>query len=106
MVYFNEEGTNSYSRFLDNMKASGNVRLLSLNPHRCRPNNTAKMNMIKNDIMSLQIDLMLLHETNAKWVTVNISKTERRVKNTDREAVIFAANSNEWETTSSDYLPG
>ena len=31
---------------------------------------------------------------------------ERNMRSIDREATIFVANSKEWETTPSDYLPG
>ena len=50
--YFNEESNNSNnSRYIENMKASRNIRILSLNPHGCRPYDNDKMHMIKQSIL-------------------------------------------------------
>ena len=46
--YFNEESNDSNnSRYIENIKALRNVRILSLNPHRYRLYDNDKMYMIK-----------------------------------------------------------
>jgi len=94
------------SRMIDSIKATGNVRILSINPHGCLPSNTTKINMLKDAIRNYQIDMLLMNETNTKWNMINISRMERNMRGIDREAAIFVADSKEWETTPSDYLPG
>ena len=94
--YFNEESNDSNnSGYIENMKVSRNVRILLLNPHRCRPHDNDKMHIIKQSIVKYQIDIVMLNETNTKWDTRNISKIEQQIREIDREALIIIAESNE-----------
>ena len=88
------------------IKESKNVRLLSINPHGCVPNNESKMEMLKAAIHRLQIDIILMNEVNTKWNTCNLGRIERQIKGVDRESKIIVADSGEWNTTPGDYLPG
>ena len=45
--------------------------------------------------MKYQIDIVILNETNTKWDSRNISKTEQEIREIDREASIILADSNE-----------
>ena len=56
--------------------------------------------------MKYQTDIVILNKINTKWDTRNISKIEQQIREIDREASIIIADSNEWDTTPSDYLPG
>ena len=91
---------------ITNLKAVGNMRVLSINPKGCVPNNQSKMNMLKEAIKKYQIDILMMNETNTKWNTINESRLERQMKSIDRENSIFVADSKEWTTTDRDYLPG
>ena len=88
------------------IKENKNVRVMSINPHGCMPNNRSKMEMLKEAIRRLQIDIILMNGVNTKWNTLNISRLERHVREIDRESNIVVADSGEWETTPGDYLPG
>ena len=57
--YFEEDTCRNNSGHVDNEKAFGNVRMLSLNPHGCRPTHVSKINMLKQAIEKFQIDVML-----------------------------------------------
>ena len=100
----NDESTNRGAISL--IKEPSKVRLLSINPHGCVPNNEVKMGMLKEALKRLQIDILLMNEVNTKWNTLNISRMERQMKEVDREHNIVVADSREWETTPGDYLPG
>ena len=52
-----------------NLKAVGNVRVMSINPKGCKPSNQSKMLMLKESIEKYQIDILMMNETNAKHVT-------------------------------------
>ena len=77
------------------IKENKNVRVMSINPHGCIPNNRSKMEMLKEAIRRLQIDIMLMNEVNTKWNTLNISRLERHVREVDRESNIVVADSGE-----------
>ena len=65
--YFNQESSNMNNNgYIDNVKAHGNARILSLNPYRCRPFDSSKMCMLKQAILRLNIDIILMNETNTK----------------------------------------
>ena len=105
--YFNEETVIiNNNRYIDSTKAHGNVRLLSMNPHGCRPFNSSKMHMLKQSIRRMNIDIILMNETNMKWTSTYISKIEKEMKEIDRVPIVLTSDSKEQETTSSDYLPG
>ena len=42
------------------------MRLLSIKPHGCAPNNEAKIGILKEAMKRLQIDITLMNEVNAK----------------------------------------
>ena len=94
--YFNEELNDSNnSRYIENIKVSRNIRILSLNPYGCRPYNNDKIYIIKQSILNYQINIVMLNETNTKWDSKNISKIEQQIREIDREASIILADSNE-----------
>ena len=105
--YFNEETVISNNNgYIDSTKAHRNVRLLSINPHGCRPFNYSKMHMLKQSIRRMNIDIILMNEINTKQTSTNISKIEKEMKEIDRVPIVLISDSKEQETTSSDYLPG
>ena len=104
--YFQSNDNIRYEGYIDNMKLNGNIRILSLNPHGCKPKDTSKMTDLKNAIQKYDIDVIMMNETNTKWTTVNISKMERWMRSISRGAQIFTADSKEWSSTNNDYLPG
>ena len=71
--YFQNEDNVKYEGCIDNIKLSGNIRILSLNPHGCKPNDISKMNELKNAIEKYNIDIIMMNETNTKWNTININ---------------------------------
>ena len=89
----NDESTNRGAISL--IKEPSKVRLLSINPHGCVPNNEVKMGMLKEALKRLQIDILLMNEVNTKWNTLNISRMERQMKEVDREHNIVVADSGE-----------
>jgi len=104
--YENTSSTNINEGYIDQLKSIGNVRILSLNPNGLKPYDQRKTIMMNQAINRLLIDIVLLQETNTKWTSRNISKLESNVREIDRESVILTADSNEWEVSPSDYLPG
>ena len=106
--YFNKNtsSTNINEGYIDQLKSIGNMRILSLNPNGLKPYDQRKTIMMNQAINRLLIDIILLQETNTKWTSRNISKLESNVREIDRESVILTADSNEWEVSPSDYLPG
>ena len=42
--YFQEEDVIINEEYIDEIKMNGNIRLLTLNPYRCRLNDISKMN--------------------------------------------------------------
>ena len=54
------------SRVISESKLVENIRVLSINLHRCIPNNQSKMTMMKEAIRKYQIDVLLMNETNTK----------------------------------------
>ena len=104
--YFQNNDNLSNEGYIDTVKLNGNIRILSLNPHRCKPKDVSKMNDLKNAIKQYDIDIIMMNEMNTKWASVNISRMERWMRSISRGAQIFTADSNEWATTNNDYLPG
>ena len=51
---------------ITDLKAAGNIRLLSINPKGCALSNQNKMSMLKESIKKHQINILLMNETNAK----------------------------------------
>ena len=62
--------------------------------------------MLKQSIRKMNINIILMNETNTKWTSTNISKIEKEMKEIDRAPIVLTSDGKEWETTSSDYLPG
>jgi len=54
------------SGVISESKLVENIRVLSINPHGCIPNNQSKMTMMKEAIRKYQIDILLMNETNTK----------------------------------------
>ena len=104
--YFNQESSNMNNNgYIDNVKAHGNARILSLNPYGCRPFDSSKMCMLKQAISRLNIDIILMNETNTKQTSTNISKIEQEIRYIERAPIIITADSKESETIPADYLP-
>jgi hypothetical protein len=91
---------------ISDVKSPNNIRILSINPNGCSPNNQPKMVMMKEAIEKYQLDVILMNETNTKWNAVNVSRIEKKMRSIDRENCTFTADSQEWKMTNSDYLPG
>ena len=89
--YFQDQDIIRQEGYIDAMKLSSNIRILSLNPHGCKPTEITKMNDLKNAIIKYNIDIVLMSEVNTKWNTVNTSKIERWMKEISRGAQIFTA---------------
>ena len=104
--YFQNQDIMLQEGYIDETKLSSNIRILSLNPHGCKPSDTMKMNDLKTSITKYNIDVLLMNEVNTKWNTVNISKMERWMRGISRGAKMFTADSKEWNVTNNDYLPG
>ena len=105
--YFNQESNiPNTSGYLEESKSIRNISILSLNPHGYSPFNSSKMHMLQQAIERLQLDIMLMNKVNTKWTSINISKIEQEIYRIDRAPTIITADSNQWETTPKDYLPG
>jgi len=62
--YFNQESSNmNNNRYINNVKAYENAKILSLNPHGCRPFDSNKMCILKQAISRLNIDIILMNKT-------------------------------------------
>ena len=62
--------------------------------------------MLIQSCKNKQIDAMIISESNAKQNTINKEKTYRKLKELYRNIKIEFANSNDYEITDSDWLPG
>ena len=95
-----------HSGYVDQTKASENIRILSLNPRGVNPWNNYRMEMLIESCKKYQIDILLLCETQVKWTAQNIDKMEHRLKQLGREIMIIGADSNQWDINRKEYLPG
>jgi len=55
-----------YPGYIDKIKTSRTIRILSMNPKGCNPNNEEKIEMLIESIKRLQLDVVLLNEVNTK----------------------------------------
>ena len=55
-----------YKGYIDNVKASYNIRILALNPNGCVPKDDSKIQMLINRYNKYGIDIMLLNKMNIK----------------------------------------
>ena len=92
--------------YVDSIKMIYNVQILVLNPHGFDPWNDYKMNLFQEAIERLNIDIILLNEINLKCNTINRNKMIQRMKKLGRETKLFISDSEEWNTTKYNYLPG
>ena len=93
-------------RYVDHQKSQENIRILNLNPQRINPWNNYKMQMLLESCEKYKVDVLLLNKTQVKWNPSNLDKMEQRMKILGREAKIFGNDSNQWDVTRNDYLPG
>jgi len=105
--YFIEYGNEIRNKgFVDKIKMTENMRILSLNIKGCRLNNNQRIREIREAMEKKQIDVALLCEANTKWNTRNIDKIENEMKELGRGTTCITADSNQWKMTTKDYLPG
>ena len=64
------------------------------------------MEMFLKSMTRHDIDTMLLAEPNIKWTPRNIDKMEQNLKQLGREISLHVADSNVWNATNKNYLPG
>ena len=64
--YFQVEDELRNKRYTDEIKLSGNIRILSLNPHRYKPTEVCKMSNSQKAIKKYDIDIIMMSETNIK----------------------------------------
>ena len=81
------------SGYLDIIKATFNTRILSLNPREYRSNNQLKVQILINRCEKYNIDIILLNETNTKWIVLNRDTMKRKLKSLGREIQIETADS-------------
>ena len=77
--------------YIDNVKASSNTRILSLNPNSIQPSNEEKVNMLMNSCIDKQIDIVLLSKMNIKWTASNIEKMRSKLAIINKNIVITTA---------------
>ena len=94
-----------YLEYIDKIKTSGIIQILSINSKGCNPNNEEKIEMLIESIKRLQLDVVLLNEVNTKWNSVNKDKMEQKMKQIDRGILVKTADSKQWNTTPTSYLP-
>ena len=70
------------------------------------PTDVSKTCMLTEAIKRHQIDAVLLNEKNTKWSTTNAGRIEKTLKKITREAKMTTADSEEWNLTPKDHLPG
>ena len=81
----NEDNKEFNVGFIDQCKSPRNVRVLLLNLHGFKPCDQKKAIMMQQAMKRLNVDVVLLQETNTKWITSNISKLERNIKSINVE---------------------
>ena len=91
--------------YIDIIKASFNTRILSINTCGFSPSNNEKIKMMIANCKEMQIDILLLNETNMKWTQMNQDWIIRRLKALSREINVKTADSGRWELTKKEWLP-
>ena len=64
------------------------------------------MTLLKQSIKKHKIDIILLNETQLKWTPANHDKFNREMKELGRETIVMGADTQRWEVTPNQYLPG
>ena len=95
-----------HKRYIDNVKAPYNIRILALNLNRCVPKDDSKIQMLINGCKKHNIDIILLNEMNTKQNAPNRDRIERKLKVLGREVFIAIVDSTLQNTTNHDWLPG
>ena len=72
--------------YIDNVKASSNKRILSLNPNGINQNNEEKINMLIQSCQNKQINVLLLSKMNVKWTASNIEKIKMKLSTINKNA--------------------
>ena len=89
-------------RYIDTVKVPFNTRILSINTDRFKPSNEEKIQMIIEVCERLSIDILLLNETNTKWILQNQDKITKHLKRLGREMNVQTADSQKWEITKNE----
>ena len=63
--------------YIDSIKDTNNVRIMSLNVKGLDPWKYEKMERFIDSCQRIQIDVMMLNEVNVKWIPANIDKMEQ-----------------------------
>ena len=92
--------------YINNVKASSNIRILSLNPNSINPNNEEKINMLIQSCQNKKIDVLLLSKMNVKWTASNIEKMKIKLLTINKNAQISTADSKDHDLTENDWLLG
>jgi len=105
--YFNDQIYEIKNKgYIDEVKMSNNLRIISMNIHGCRLENLTRINEIRDAIKKYEIDISLFNETNTKWNSINVGKIERALRSIDKGMMIKTADSKNWTLTKKNYLPG
>ena len=92
--------------YIDPIKHSNNIRIMSLNVKGLDPWKYEKIERFIESSNQNQIDIMMVSEVNVKWNPVNLDRMEQQMKRLGREATVYAADSLSWASTLNNYLPG
>ena len=75
--------------YIDSKKQSENIRIISLNAKGINPWNQYRMTLLKQSIKKYEIDIILLNETQLKWMPANRDKFNREMKELGRETIVM-----------------
>ena len=92
--------------YIGNIKIENNMRILTMNIHRYRPEQYNRLKLIKEAIIKFIIDIALFNEANTKWIIINISRVEKVMRIIEKGIKIYIADSKQWKTIKNSYLPG
>ena len=77
-----------------------------MNPNGLRVSEHDKVQTLITKCKARQIDRILLSEVNTKWMISNKVKMLRKMKAIRRNIELIFADSSDYNTTTSDWLPG
>ena len=91
---------------VDVMKATENMRIITLNVKGCRIKNNDRITEMRESIEKHQIDVALFNEANTKWTTRNVDKIEKEMRKIGKGTKVITADSKQWNMTENEHLPG
>jgi len=92
--------------YIDNKKMTGSIRILQLNPHGFGPEMNEKINMLKEAIISMEIDVILLSAPDRRWTKSKIEFLRKRLVSIDKNIEIITSDIGQKTKTTTGYLPG